>query len=95
MESLIITIIDNERKRVMKESKQREWGLTQMHRLLKLVNDEMSSAMWDLLLFKINTLYVKNGKVCYSSFDKPSKKVIAFLEKHNDTIIKNWDELMK
>lgn len=50
---------------------------------------------WDLLLFKVDDLQITaSGNISYISTDKPSKRVISFLAKHNRLIVDNLHYIM-
>ena len=95
--NIFITALENREKKLNEESKLKKFDLCQLGRLSEIAekNDKfISSALWDLMFFNINDLIVKDNKVCYTSFYKPSKRIMKFLSENNELIIKNFDYIM-
>ena len=94
----IIKILENQQKARDQQAEQKKFSLSQLSRLNKLVESEngyISSALWDLLLFNVNDLYInENRNVCYKSFHKASKRVLKFLNQYNKLIINNFNYIM-
>lgn len=100
MENSIVKIFENEYNKRQEEYKNpREWGLSNVRILTRILEENgatISSHMWDLLLFKVNGLRInENKKVCYLSFDKPSKRILELFARYNNVIIDNFDKITK
>jgi hypothetical protein len=100
MENIIIKILENKEKAKKEQAKQsEEWGISQRNKLVKVLEKEgatISNNIYDMLLFNINGLRVNDdGKVCYLSFSKPSKKIIGLLARYNETIKDNFNFITK
>ena len=95
---MVIKILENEREESRKRAEQKKFSLGQLRRLNRLVESEgsyISSALWDLLLFKVDDLQITaSGNISYVSADKPSKRVISFLAKYNKLIVDNLHYIM-
>lgn len=90
--NLVAQILENNRKKAIIK----DFGLIQLTRIDELTGRTMTSAVWDLLLFNIHTLYIEDGFLKYTSHVKtPSKKVNAFLEKNKNVIIENFELINK
>lgn len=94
-ENIIITIIEKEEQKQKAIAEQRqEWGMTQRNKLVKVLEEAgatITDHVWDLLLFNINGLRINSeGKICYLSFYKESKKVMELLRRYNDIIVENF-----
>lgn len=94
-ENIIITILEKEEQKRKAQAEQRqEWGMTQRNKLVKVLEEAgatITDHMWDLLLFNINGLRINSeGKVCYLSFYKESKKLIELLRRYNNIIVENF-----
>lgn len=94
-DNIIITILEKEEQKRKVEAEQRkEWGMTQRNKLVKVLEEAgatITDHMWDLLLFNINGLRINSeGKVCYLSFYKESKKVMELLRRYNSIIVENF-----
>lgn len=94
-DNIILTAIKQEEQKhkIIAEQRQ-EWGVTQRNKLVKVLEEAgatITDHMWDLLLFNINGLRINSeGKVCYLSFYKESKKVMELLRRYNNIIIHNF-----
>ena len=94
-DNIIITIIEKEeqKQKIIAEQRQ-EWGMTQRKKLVKVLEETgatITDHMWDLLLFNINGLRINSeGKVCYLSFYKGSKKIMELLRRYNNVIVENF-----
>lgn len=98
MDNPIIKIIENQENARKEQAKlQSEWGIYQRNKLVKVLEGAgaiITNNMWDMLLFKINGLRIsENGKVCYLSFDKPSKKILELFGRYNRVIIDNFKHI--
>jgi len=95
MDNPIIKIIENQEKARKEKAKlQEEWGILQRQRLVDVLERSgatITNNMWDMLLFKINGLRIsENGKVCYLSFYKPSKRILTLFSRYNRIIVDNF-----
>jgi len=97
-DNIIIAILEKEEQnqKVIAEQRQ-EWGVTQRNKLVKVLEEAgatITDHMWDLLLFNINGLRINSeGKVCYLSFYKKSKKIMELLRRYNSVIIENFKDI--
>lgn len=77
----------------------KEWGLLQVSRLTDVIEADggnVSDYMWNMFLFNINGLRINSdGKVCYLSFYKPSKRILSMLSKHNNAIVERFNYITK
>lgn len=94
-ENIIIKALkQEEQKRKIIAEQRQEWGMTQRNKLVKVLEEAgatITDHMWDLLLFNINGLRINSdGKVCYLSFYKESKKIMELLRRYNSVIIENF-----
>ena len=94
-DNIIITALEQEEQRQKAIAKQRqEWGMTQRKKLVKVLEEAgatITDHVWDLLLFNINGLRINSeGKICYLSFYKESKKIMELLRRYNDVIVENF-----
>lgn len=99
-DNIIITMIEKEEQKRKAEAEQRqEWGMSQRNRLVKVLENAgatITNHMWDLLLFNINGLRINSdGKICYLSFYKESKKIMELLRRYNSVIVQNFDYITK
>ncbi|MGJ0846595.1 hypothetical protein ACR77J_07895 [Tissierella praeacuta] len=94
----VIKILENQQKQRDAEAELKIFSLSQLSRLNKLIeqnNGYITNHLWDLLLFNVNDLYIKDGKVGYKTFSKtPSKKIMNLLKQYNDIIIDNFSYIM-
>ena len=93
--NIVITILEKEEQKRKTEANQRqEWGILQRKKLVEILENEgaiITDHMWDLLLFNINGLRINSdGKVCYLSFYKESKKIMELLRRYNSIIVQNF-----
>lgn len=95
-ENIIIAILKKEeqKRKIIAEQRQ-EWGITQRNKLVKVLEEAgatITDHMWDLLLFNINGLRINSeGKVCYLSFYKESKKIMELLRRYNNAVVQNFE----
>jgi hypothetical protein len=94
-DNIIITILEKEeQKRKVITEQRKEWGITQRNKLVKVLEEAgatITDHMWDLLLFNINGLRINSeGKVCYISFYKESKKIMELLRRYNGVVVENF-----
>lgn len=94
-ENIIITLLkQEEQKRKIIAEQRQEWGMTQRNKLVKVLEEAgatITDHMWDLLLFNVNGLRINSeGKVCYLSFYKESKKIMELLRRYNNVIVENF-----
>lgn len=85
-------------KRKVEAAQRTEWGIMQRKKLVNLIEQTgeiISNHVYDLLLFNVNGLRIVDGKVCYLSFYKPSKKLLSLFARHNKLIIEHIDEIVK
>ncbi len=73
--------------------------MTQRRKLVEVLEGagaNITNHVWDLLLFNINGLRINSdGKVCYISFYKESKKIVELLRRYNSVIVQNFDYITK
>jgi hypothetical protein len=98
--NIIATILEKEEQKRKAEAQQRqEWGMSQRNRLVEVLEKAgatISNHMWDLLLFNINGLRINaEGKICYLSFYKESKRIMDLLRRYNSVIIENFNYITK
>lgn len=94
-DNIIVTLLEKEEQKCKAEAEYRqEWGMTQRKKLVDILEQAgatITDHMWDLLLFNINGLRINSeGKVCYLSFYKESKKVMGLLRRYNSVIVENF-----
>ena len=96
-DNIIIDILKNQEEQRKEQAKQSEWGLSNVRRMtniLELNGANITSHIWDLLLFNINGLRINEaGRVCYLSFYKPSKRILDLLARYNKVIVEHFDEI--
>lgn len=95
-DNIIITALkQEEQKRKIIAEQRQEWGITQRNKLVKVLEEAgatITDHMWDLLLFNINGLRINSeGKVCYLSFYKESKKIMELLRRYNNAVVQNFE----
>ena len=99
MDNPVIKILEKQEQQRREIAKQSEWSLTNVTRLTEVLENAgatVSNHLWDLFVFNINGLRInENGKVCYLSFYKPSKKILNVLSKYNDVIVENFNYITK
>lgn len=97
--NVIIEILKREEQKRKLEAENQEWGTMQRNRLVEVLEKAgatMTDHLWDLLLFKINGLRINSdGKVCYLSYYKESKKIMELLRRYNNIIVQNFDYITK
>jgi len=96
MDNIIIKILENQEN--ARKQNVKSWGTYNRNKLVNVLEKSgeiISNNLFDMLLFNINTLEIKNGKICYTSYYPPSKKIISLLSKHNDIIIENFEHITK
>ena len=98
MDNVIVKILEQKEQQLKEEAKQRSFGLSQLRKLNNIIEQnggEISNYLWELLLFNINELRLIDGKVCYTSFYKPSKRVLSLFARYNKVIVENFDYIVK
>jgi hypothetical protein len=100
MSNLISKILENQKQEQEKIAKQRtEWGIFQRNKLVKTLESNgvnITNHMYDMLLFNINGLRInEEGKICYLSFYKPSKRILELLARYNKIIVENFNYITK
>lgn len=94
----IVGILERQKEQVMADARLKVFGLSQLRRLNEVIEDVggyITTNVWDLLLFNVNDLYIKDGKIGYTTFNKvPSKKIIKLLNQYNCIIIQKLDYIM-
>lgn len=97
--NIVIDILQKQEEQRREQAKQSEWGLSNVRTLTRILEENganITSHMWDLLLFNINGLRInESGKVCYISFYKPSKRILELLARYNNIIVKHFNEITK
>ena len=97
--NVIIEILKREEQKRKLEAENQEWGIMQRNRLVEVLEKAgaiITDHLWDLLLFKINGLRINSdGKVCYLSYYKESKKIMELLRRYNNIIVQNFDYITK
>ncbi len=95
----IIALEKEEQKRKAEAEQRQEWGMSQRNRLVEVLEKAgatITNHMWDLLLFNINGLRINaEGKICYLSFYKESKRIMDLLRRYNSVIIENFNYITK
>lgn len=99
-DNIVITMLEKEEQKRKAEAEQRqEWGMSQRNRLVEVLEKAgatITNYMWDLLLFNINGLRINaEGKICYLSFFKESKRIMELLRRYNSVIIQNFNYITK
>jgi len=95
MENVFIQALENNKKRI--ESMQGNWGLTQVNKLNKLLEEKeiyISDNLWDLLIFNVKDLYCNDGKISIEWRGNQSKKVIKLIKENYQLIVNNYDSIM-
>lgn len=95
MENIFIQALENERKRI--DAMQGNWGLSQVGRLNKLLEEKdiyISESLWDLLIFNVKNLYYNDGKISIEWRGNQSKKVIKLIKENYQLIANNYDSIM-
>ena len=95
MDNIIIDVLEKQEKERKAQAMQSEWSLTNVRRLTEVLEKAgatVSSHLWDLFCFNINGLRInQDGKVCYLSFYKPSKRILNIFARYNNVIVENFD----
>lgn len=96
MENVFIKALENEKRRI--DSMQGEWGLSQVSRLNKLLEEKgvyISNSVWDLLIMNVQDLYCKDGKISVVwRLNQKSKKVIKLVQENYQLIVENYNYIM-
>lgn len=97
--NIVIDILQKQEEQRKLQAKQSEWGLSNVRTMTNILESNganITSHMWDLLLFNINGLRINEaGRVCYISFYKPSKRILNLLARYNKVIVEHFDEITK
>lgn len=92
MENLVIRYMERQQKKI--EDNQGSWGLSQVSRLNKKLEEKevyISNHLWDLLIFNVKELYCNEGKLSIVWADKESKKVLKLIRENYKYIVENYN----
>ena len=96
--NIIITSLEKEeRERKAIAEQRKEWGILQRNKLVTVLEQagaNVTNHMYDMLLFNVNGLRINSeGKICYLSFYKESKKIMELLRRYNNVIVENFNHI--